>query len=560
MKFSSYGRGSVDARYRGLALVSLLLIFLPAAWAFQERPHIYALENVKIVVSPDHIIENGNIVIRDGLIEAAGEGVDIPPEAERLAPEGEEKWTVYAGFIDAASHLALKEPKKDKEEGGDKDQKKDPGTGNDIAIIHPEKSVVDMLNPGAKNVAKHRELGFGIAHVLPKKGLLRGTSAIVILRGGDLRHQLLNAAFAQSLAFETSNGYPNSRMGSVAAARQYFYDVSWRQDWRERYAQHPSGMRRPPLVAGDQAFYRVLSGEMPLLLEARDNRSYTRFADLIAEFSLTNIMILATGDEWRDLESVKKLEPRLCYPLATPKKPSVDKEENIDTLSMASMQDYLAAPRVPKMLSDAGIAFAFTTAAMDKPEDLLPNLKKVVDAGLSESQALAALTTVPARWLGLSRIAGTVEPGKLANLVVVQDSLFAAKLKLKYVFVDGIYDKIEKDKKAAKKDGKKGLMGAWSVSMEAQGQTQYMTWTFTGEPGSYGGYYELDDQRADFITVSLDGDDLVVVAPTPIGEVTIIGTFEDGLIEAEASVNNEQGSFSITFSATRPDRRVQGGQ
>ncbi len=562
MKMSRYGLASVGSRFRGIGLIALLIAFLPMAWAYQERPHIYALENVRIVVSPDRIIDKGNIVIRDGLIEAAGAGIAIPPEAERLAPEDEEQWTVYAGFIDAASHIALAEPKKDADdnENKDKEKGKESGTAHDIAIIHPEKSVVEMLDLSAKNVAKHRELGFGIAHILPKKGLVRGASAILVLRDGDLRERLITPAFAQALAFETHGSYPNSRMGAIAAARQYLYDLSWRRDWNERYEQNPTGMRRPPVAAGDEVFERVLEGETPLVLVARDYLSYPRFADLIAEFSLNNTMVLAAGDEWRDLDMVKKVAARLCYPLAMPKKPGVDKEENTGAVAMAAMQNYLAAPRVPKMMGDAGIPFAFTTAGMDKPEELLPNLKKAVDAGLSEAQAVAALTTVPAEWLGLDRIAGTVEAGKLANLVVVEDSLFAEKLKIKYVFVDGVYDKVEKDKKPAGKNGKKGLLGEWSIAMEMQGQTQYMTWTFTGEAGSYGGFYEMGDQRADFISVSLEGDNLVIVAPTPMGNITINGSFEDGLIEAEASVNTGQGSMNINFTGSRPDHRAQGGQ
>ena len=80
---------------------------------------------------------------------------------------------------------------------------------------------------------------------------------------------------------------------------------------------------------------------------------------------------------------------------------------------------------------------------MQSPRDFNANLSKVVAAGLTEEQALAALTTTPAKLLGIERIAGTLEAGKLANLLIVEDELFAEKPKLRHLFVNGYHEEFE---------------------------------------------------------------------------------------------------------------------
>ncbi|MBK8546940.1 MAG: amidohydrolase family protein [Saprospiraceae bacterium] len=88
----------------------------------------------------------------------------------------------------------------------------------------------------------------------------------------------------------------------------------------------------------------------------------------------------------------------------------------------------------------AGLSFGFSLLS-SKPEDVLKNIKKMVKYGLSEKKALEALTTYPAGVFGVLSQTGTVEKGKIANLVITDKPVFEEKSSVKYVFVEGtIFD------------------------------------------------------------------------------------------------------------------------
>lgn len=541
-------RGSADrAGFWSL----LFLATCAPLWAFQERPHVYALEGVRIVVAPGEVIESGNVIIRDGLIEAVGADAAIPTDAEVLKPSNEDtQWSVYPAFIDAAAEMGLRK------QNSDETAATDSILAPDLAALKPHFRVADHLDPASKDFEKHRKLGFGIAHILPKDGVVRGSSSVVLLsQSAPVSKRLLTPDLAQALAFTPfGSGYPNSRMGAIAATRQYFYDVQHRQTWRERYAQQPTGMERPPVVAGDDAGQAVLAGEMPLFFQTRNLMSYGRLQSFRDEFKLNNLYTISHGDEWRNLDVVRSTGAKLCLSYRIPDKPAVDEDEVAKTVSLADMQAYLATKRMPAQLAAQNIPFAFTTAGLVTTDGMLGHIQQAIESGLSEEQALAALTTTPAKWLGIDAIAGTVSAGKLANLLVVEDALFTAKPKLKLMIVDGIAEKLSKAP-AAKKGSKKGLVGTWSVTFSGMGPEQTISFVFTGSPGNYGGYWEQGDQRMAFESVTLDGTDLSIVTPTPAGTVTITGTVEGGVFEGATTIETPDGPIALNFVGYGPNQR-----
>ena len=95
------------------------------------------------------------------------------------------------------------------------------------------------------------------------------------------------------------------------------------------------------------------------------------------------------------------------------------------------------APSTAGVLSKAGVKFAFYSDGVAAPKDLLRAVKKAIDAGLSGDAAIRALTLSPAEIYRLEDRLGSIDKGKIANLVVADGDLFADKTKIKYVFVDG---------------------------------------------------------------------------------------------------------------------------
>jgi len=165
------------------------------------------------------------------------------------------------------------------------------------------------------------------------------------------------------------------------------------------------------------------------------------------------------------------------------------------------------------MMEKKGIKFAFTGIST-KPGDIRKNLKRMMDAGLSESAALAALTTNAADQLGISKIAGTIEKGKLANLVITDKPYFEEKSAIRYVFVDGQMNEMKK-KDEKKGDIEKGagaaLAGEWKYSIEIPGQTQSGVIKITADGDELTIEVSSADSPEDFeeaTAVSLNGSNL----------------------------------------------------
>ncbi len=350
------------------SLLALVAVAIPLQ---AERPHIYALQNLRIVTAPGQVIEKGSLVIRDGRIEAVGADISIPEDAQVI--EGEEGWTVYAAFIDAAAYIGKKESESQAPSGLSdilaslsKPKEPEKGAPHPIAKVQPHTAVIDWLSLESKDLDKHRKLGFGTAQIINHAGIFRGFSTIINLRDGAVRELVLRDRFAQALAFERGTffggAYPGSRMGAVAAVRQALLDAQQLHQWRNRYQDQPTAMRRPPFQDSTQPLVRLLQGEVPLLFVADNPLSYDRFADLKKEFGLGNAMVLGTCEEWRALDRVKAANMPVLLPLNFPKKPELDDEDAIRAVSLDSMQSYLNAPATPARLAALEVPFAIVTA------------------------------------------------------------------------------------------------------------------------------------------------------------------------------------------------------
>ena len=121
------------------------------------------------------------------------------------------------------------------------------------------------------------------------------------------------------------------------------------------------------------------------------------------------------------------------------------------------------APSSPAALAKAGVKFAFYSGGITAPKDTLKAAKKSIDAGLAPDAALRALTLSPAEIFGVADRLGSLENGKIANLVVTDGDLFEEKTKIKMVFVDGHRFEVREPEKP-KEPPKGDLTGKWNLS------------------------------------------------------------------------------------------------
>ena len=531
-----------------------LVLFTVFTGAHAEAPRIFAITEVRIVPAPGQVIDSGTVVLRNGLIEAVGADIKPPPDATIIA--GEDNWTVYPAFIDAAASVGLETEATRGATGRPNGQNSEPqlGSPHELKPVHPEQAVVDQLDVSHSSLKRHRELGFAVAHVLPTKGVFRGESAAILLREAPANKLILADRLSQVIALETSSfmarQYPSSHIGAVAAVRQTLLDAQRQMLWTERYRANPKGMNHPEYRTSDAPLLEILRGERPVVFVSRAGLDPGRFSSFATEFGL-RAMTVAKGLAHHP-DDLRAADMPILMPLELPEEPPLDNADDVYETSLQELQAVVRAPGLPAALVAANIEFAFVTAGMKSTRDFSGNLAAVVEAGLSQEQALAAITTIPARLLGLQRMLGTIEPGKQANLLIVAGELFTDKPALQHLFVDGYHEEIEAEDTVGDPNAVVDPRGSWEIRAEVMGRSSESTWEITGSKDNYRGFSESSRSgKRKFRSVKLSGNALTVVSETPRGEIDITVVITGEKLAGETIMESPRGSATMSIEGRR---------
>src|ERR1041385_438481 len=224
-------------------------------------------------------------------------------------------------------------------------------------------------------------------------------------------------------------------MGTIALIRQPMLDAQWQRSAMQAAAQYPSEPR-PEFFSDLSALEDVIAGKQSVIFETTDEFSLLRATKIANEFSL-KLMVRGSGYEYRRLEAVKKTGLQIILPVNFPEPPSVQTPEDELNVGLSDLRYWDEAPENPKKLQEAGISFAFTSATLKDPANFLANVRKAVDRGLSSDAALTALTITPSKFFGVDKKLGTLEVGKMANIVIADGDLFSEKTKIRETWIDG---------------------------------------------------------------------------------------------------------------------------
>ena len=387
----------------------------------------HALVGARVVTGPGQVMDNATIVIRDGLIQALGRGTDAPAGARVWNLEG---LTVYPGFIDAHADLGMDAVP----EGGDV------GPTHWNPQVRAWFSTTRNLQDDADRRAALRSQGFGAALAVPKQGIFRGTASLINLGDAGVRDRVLRPDIAQAVGFQRSfelgGSYPNSAMGTIALMKQTLMDAEWYMRAWDAYESSGRAFLPPETSEALAALQDVVVGNQPVIFETGSEEEYLRAHRLALEFGIQP-WFRGNGQEHRIIDVLRGRSEPLIVPLDFPDAPDVGDPEAALNVSLADLRDWYLAPTSPAQLADAGVRFAITTDGMASLNDFLPNLRIAVARGLSSEDALAALTTTPADWLGVERTHGTIEEGKVANLIVSEGDLFTEEATVRDVWVRG---------------------------------------------------------------------------------------------------------------------------
>jgi imidazolonepropionase-like amidohydrolase len=447
------GRSALAASTTGLAA----LVSLAALGSSDVRSGdrlSFALTGARVVAAPGRTFDPGVVVVRGGVVEAVGaEGkVSIPADARVYDLKGR---VVHAAFVDPyvpADRLAGKKPRSpsDEEEPSEERTPAAPRAprgpaDHALSAVRADERVIDSLTVLDRVSDSYRRVGYAVVAAAPTAGTLRGRAAIVSLADGPLSGRVLEAESAQVVSLEpervdfanfTRATYPASKMGAVALVRQSFLDARWWSDAEAAYRRRPTGQARPRLVTASAALARASQGKETVVFEAADVLGLLRGVKVANEMKLSALHVGA-GDEYRLRDQVVAARPDLVLRVDFPRPYRMDDEAEWLDVSLERLRAIDRAPSNPKWMREAGVSFSFTTAGLEDPEDFGKRVREAIARGLSREDALAAVTTIPARQLGLGDRLGTIEPGKIANLVVATGEPFAAATRVTEIWIDG---------------------------------------------------------------------------------------------------------------------------
>lgn len=423
---------------RKMGFLFLLVVSITAGSAFADVGPAYALVKCRIVPGTGDIIEDGALLVRDGLITAVGPRQEIPLPADAEVIDGQGK-TVYPGLIDAWTSLFLKIPKRpplgfmQAFEGIPKDQQDD---GR-----HLDYSAFENLQPNPQDRNALHKLGITTVLSVPEIGYISGRSVLINLNREDAAGMVLRNPAALHLQFVAARGvYPTSVMGAMAALRQAAFDAAHYRDSLDRYQRSGKTIKRPrydPFLEGLIPY--ALEGG-PVVIACLNQEDIKRALRLREEFGL-NAVLAGSEEAWRVADMVEAAEvPLIVSVTFQPPFTSIHFSRDEEKKKEAEEEIY---PANPGELARRGIPFALTSHGLKKRADFFKQIRKAIAAGLPKEVALEALTIQPARILGVEDVLGSLAPGKIANLVLADGGLFEEKTRIERVFVDGQSFEIE---------------------------------------------------------------------------------------------------------------------
>lgn len=385
----------------------------PVNGSYDTRPGMFAFTNATIVVNANQTLTNATLLIKGQTIQAVGAGLSVPKGYVIVDLKGK---FIYPSLIDAFTSYGITEAAAQPRGFGAQRQsifvstKKGAYGWNEA--IKPETYVKNVFSADSKKADELRKVGFGSVNVINRDGIARGVSAAVTLNEDADNSLILKDQTAANYSFNkgtSSNDYPTSLMGSIALLRQTYYDAQW---YSKQKAEYNISLDE---FAKQQA--------LPQIFEV-DGWANVLRADKIGKEFGKKYIIKSGGDEYQRINEVKATGASLIIPLAFPKAYDVEDPAEARNLTLAQMKGWELAPTNPAVLEKAGVKFALTAFGLESSRDFWANIRTAIENGLTEKQALLAVTTIPAELLGINDKVGSLEKGKVANFLISSDNLF----------------------------------------------------------------------------------------------------------------------------------------
>ena len=538
-----------------LCFAGILTTFFsgPALLAQGGEPQYFAIRGAKVVPISGPPLEDATVVISRGIITAIGKDAAIPPEAWVIDGKG---LTVYPGLVDAFTDVGIPAAPAAPAGGEGGGPRRPQGTSRgpeDRPGSTPWRSAADEVSLGDKRIESWRSAGFTTVISAPKGGFFPGQAAVLDLYGEHAGDLVVKSPVAIPVSFQTSGGFgggfPDSLLGALAYVHQVWLDTDWSIKAQGIYEKSPRGMARPRYDRTEAALSDALEDHTLILVPANTAVQLRRAVELVDRWQVNGALY---GGQMA-YEVAPEIAAKKLPVLVDLKWPEAEKDADPEAKpSLRTLRFRDRAPSAPAALAKAGAKFAFYSGGITAPKDIFKAAKKAIDAGLAPDAALRAMTLSPAEIFGVADRLGSIETGKIANLVVADGDLFEEKTKIKMVFVDGRKFEIREPEKP-KEPPKGDITGKWKLSYTTPEGAEESTadlvmdkdgsisGTITGKRGTsniISGYLSVD-KFSFTINIVLDEN------PT---DVTFSGTFDGTSLKGSISVLG----MSLDFTGVKP--------
>jgi len=390
----------------------------------------FAIRNARIVTVSGADIENGTVVIRDGKIEAVGANVSVPSGAQTIDGRG---LSIYPGMIDAGTSMGLVEVPQGA--NGTVDT-------SEVGELNPNAKAIVAVNPHSAHIAVTRVEGITNTLTAPTGGLISGQAALINLLGTSPKEMAVVPQLALVINYpRVSGGFGGGGFGgpqqqpanladTLAAnerqldqVRKLLRDAEAYGRAQDAYAKDKS-LPRPEHSVVLEPLVPYVRGESPVIFRA-DREAEIRGAVKFAEDMKLKPIILGANDAWKVASLLK--EKNVPVILTGIYSLPVREDDAYDTL-------YENAAK----LQEAGVRYCISTGdAGPEVRNLAQYAGMAAAFGLSKADALKSVTLYPAQIMNVADRLGSIEVGKMANLVVTDGDLLEIRSHIRYLFIDG---------------------------------------------------------------------------------------------------------------------------
>src|SRR6267154_4899616 len=397
----------------------------------QSQPTVYAITHAKLFTLSGAAIEDGTVVIQNGKIANVGAAVEVPAGAQVIDGKGLQ---VYPGLFDPVTQMGLREI-------GAVNSTVD---SSETGPFNPDVVAAEAVLPSSEHIPVTRAAGITEVLAVPASGgmdsggasgILGGQASAIHMSGWTISDMLLKKNVAMVLNWPTIetqtfdfSTFSRKQKSYSDAKQEYEKQVTELTEWLERarhYAQAlghggPGDFQRDVKL---DALVPVTRGELPVLVfadKARDIRNAVEFCE-----KQKLKMILASGAEAykvKDLLRSKGIPVILGPTLTLPR----EEDDAYDRLLTQ-----------PAELSAAGVKFAFGSFDNSFARRLGQQAANAVAYGLPYDEALKSVTLYPAQIFGLADQVGTLETGKIANVIVTNGDPLELTTQVRYIFIKG---------------------------------------------------------------------------------------------------------------------------